>query len=320
MGRGYRAGRAGYRRPRRSAQDAWDGESWSAPGEWDPGLFGVVWGPGCSRGAIRIFNSLPTRGYKLTPLSELVLPESHHLRPNFANLSVWIPVLLSPSPALTSALLLFPQPTSFTLSFPVFLPLLHPSHLTVPFPAGVSPFAAPRGRARTLSGGKASGRPAGLGLAAGRVWGENQQMFAIRRGPRRPRPPRPGRGPAHPQLWGRRELGRKAPRSAQADGEVHSGETHWPFSENSHLLILPASFRHPHPGILSGEGLLPPLPPTYCLRSYDWGPLDLNPSFATSGKRCVGSRGVLGESASLRLSPGPPSQLAQVTLGKIHTQ
>lgn len=108
MGRGYRAGRAGFRRPRRSAQDAWDGESWSAPGEWDPGLVGVAWGPGCSRGAIRISNSLPTPGYKLIPLSELVLPESHHLCPNFANLSVWIPTLLSPSPALTSALLLFP--------------------------------------------------------------------------------------------------------------------------------------------------------------------------------------------------------------------
>lgn len=82
-------------------------------------------------GAIRISNSLPTPCYKLTPLSDLVLPESHNLRPNFANLSVWIPTLLSPSPALTSALLLFPQPTSITLSFPAFLPLLHPSHLTL---------------------------------------------------------------------------------------------------------------------------------------------------------------------------------------------
>lgn len=171
----------------------------------------MVWGPGCSRGTIRISNSLPTRGYKLTPLSELVLPESHHLRPNFANLSVWISALLSPSPALTSALLLFPRPTSITLSFPAFLPLLHPSHLTLSpslpgFPLSQLSVAGP--------GPSAAGRHPGVlpdwAWLLGE-WGGNQQMFAIRRGPRRPRPSPPGAGSCSPSTLGAERARQESP-------------------------------------------------------------------------------------------------------------
>lgn len=51
-------------------------------------------GSGYSRGTIGISNSLPTRGYKLAH-SVLASP-FYHLRPNFANRSVWVPAFLSP--------------------------------------------------------------------------------------------------------------------------------------------------------------------------------------------------------------------------------
>lgn len=182
-----------------------------------------------------------------------------------------------PSPARTWALLLLPQPTSIPLSFPASLPLLRPPCLSLSPSLSRSPLsqlllAGPAPQRR--EGIRASGR-AGPGCWAG---GGDQQMFAIRRGPRRPRPT-PGRGPPHPQLWGRRERGRKTPRSAQAVGEVHSGETLWPFSENSHLLVLPPSFRHPHPGNLVGREGPPPTELPAC-GEITGDPLDINPSIA----------------------------------------
>lgn len=75
-------------------QDAWDGGGSSAPGEWDGGLIGVAWGPGYSRWTIGISNPPPTRGYKLA--HSVLAGPSYHLRPNFADRSVWVPALLSP--------------------------------------------------------------------------------------------------------------------------------------------------------------------------------------------------------------------------------
>lgn len=92
-GRDYRAGSAGSRRLRRSGRTPGTVEARARQAS-GTGLIGVAWGPGYSRGTIRISNPPPTRGYKLA--HSVLAGPSYHLLPNFADRSVWVPALLSP--------------------------------------------------------------------------------------------------------------------------------------------------------------------------------------------------------------------------------
>lgn len=166
-----------------------------------------------------------------------------------------------PSPDLGPASLAPNPPLSLYHSLPLFLcsdSLVCLCPLPCPGPGSRSswwPNQAPQRREGIRASGRAGpGCWAGVGIS---------RCLPLDWDPAGPAPPRLGRGPSHPQLWGRRERGKKTPSFTQAGGEVHSGETLWPFSENSHLLSLPASFRLSHQGSCGEKGILR-LPP----RSY----------------------------------------------------
>lgn len=150
-----------------------------------------------------------------------------------------------PPPSLYRCLTLSLCSASFLWLCPLPCPGPRSSQLPV---AGPSPSAA----------GRHPGvRPAWAWLLGGCG---DQQMFAIRRGPRRPRP-LPAWFSSPPTLG--------AERARQENPQIRPGclgrctleISLWSFSENSHLWILPACFLLPSPGSWWGQGSLGPRPP-----------------------------------------------------------